>query len=110
MRSAFDGKQTGDAAVKVQRLQRGQASRTFSLSALGLLYSLPFHPSQLETSRPLSSRAEDECGSGYCTFLAGRSDPAVQAAAAAAAWLALRPVLALAGLVAVRPVAVHAAV
>lgn len=34
----------------------------------------------------------------------------MQAAAAAAAWLALRPVLALAGLVAVRPVAVHAAV
>lgn len=51
-----------------------------------------------------------EATGGYCTFLAGRSDPAVQAAAAAAARLALRPVLAFAGVAAVGPVAVHAAV
>lgn len=88
---------------------RTSQSHFLTVSTWAALFT-PVSPSQLETSPPLSSRAEDECGSGYCTFLAGRSDPAVQAAAAAAAWLALRPVLALAGLVAVRPVAVHAAV
>lgn len=46
----------------------------------------------------------------YCTFLTGQSDPAVQAAAAAAALVALGPVLTLAGLAAVWPVSVHTAV
>lgn len=85
------------------------ASRSDTVSTSATLFT-PVSPGQRETSPPLWSLAEDERGNGYCTFLAGRSDPAVQAAAAAAAWFALRPVLTLAGPVAVWPVAVYAAV
>lgn len=46
----------------------------------------------------------------YCTFLTGESDPAVQAAAAAVASVALRPVLTLAGLRTVRPKTIRSAV
>lgn len=46
----------------------------------------------------------------YCTFLTGESDPAVQAAAAAVASVALRPVLTLAGLRAVGPETICSAV
>ena len=52
----------------------------------------------------------DRLVSHYCTFLTVESDPAVQAAAAAVATVALRPVLTLAALSAVWPITIHFAV